>query len=313
VTHLTSTSGAIVEKYKYDAFGAPTIYNSGGVQIPSTAYNNRFLFTGREYAASYAGTYTPAFNFYEYRARAYNPTLGRFMSEDPKGFDAGDYNLFRYCHNDPLDLTDPMGLDPFRNPDGTYSHVLRAEYQDISKVTGRYVVDSKGVPRQCAGAAQFLAGTAKGADGKPHDAPSARNGAWIQGAPLTKNTPNGTMVASYWENGRYPNKGINQYTQEQRERGEINHTAIKVGWDKGKAILLDQWQGKGGQLERRPYDPKKGDWSVVNTTTASDPKRSTSTLEDAKEVDDQNTTIPDFSMLGGGALGLGGPPRTSTR
>jgi hypothetical protein len=32
------------------------------------------------------------------------------MSEDPKGFDAGDYNLFRYVHNDPLDLTDPMGL-----------------------------------------------------------------------------------------------------------------------------------------------------------------------------------------------------------
>ncbi len=32
------------------------------------------------------------------------------MSEDPKLFDAGDYNLFRYCHNDPIDLTDPMGL-----------------------------------------------------------------------------------------------------------------------------------------------------------------------------------------------------------
>jgi hypothetical protein len=31
------------------------------------------------------------------------------MSEDPKGFDAGDYNLFRYCHNDPIDFTDPMG------------------------------------------------------------------------------------------------------------------------------------------------------------------------------------------------------------
>jgi hypothetical protein len=31
------------------------------------------------------------------------------MSEDPKGFDAGDYNLFRYVHNDPADLTDPMG------------------------------------------------------------------------------------------------------------------------------------------------------------------------------------------------------------
>jgi hypothetical protein len=32
------------------------------------------------------------------------------MSEDPKLFEAGDYNLFRYCHNDPLDRTDPMGL-----------------------------------------------------------------------------------------------------------------------------------------------------------------------------------------------------------
>src|SRR4029077_5769399 len=75
------------------------------------AYNNRFLFTGREYAATYRGTYTALFAFYEYRARAYNPTLGRFMSEDPKLFDAGDYNLFRYCRNDPIDMTDPMGLD----------------------------------------------------------------------------------------------------------------------------------------------------------------------------------------------------------
>jgi hypothetical protein len=36
--------------------------------------------------------------------------LGRFISEDPKVFDRDDYNLFRYCHNDPVDLTDPMGL-----------------------------------------------------------------------------------------------------------------------------------------------------------------------------------------------------------
>ena len=28
---------------------------------------------------------------------------------DPKLFDAGDYNLFRYCHNDPVDFTDAMG------------------------------------------------------------------------------------------------------------------------------------------------------------------------------------------------------------
>jgi RHS repeat-associated protein len=113
ITHLLNAHGDKIEAYKYDAFGAITTMSDGnGTHIDYTGYNNRFLFTGREYAATYRSTYnTPAFNFYEYRARAYNPTLGRFMSEDPKLFDAGDYNLFRYCHNDPIDFTDPMGLD----------------------------------------------------------------------------------------------------------------------------------------------------------------------------------------------------------
>ena len=110
VTHLTDASGNIIERYRYDAFGAPTIYAPNWIVRSATIYDNRFLFTGREYAATYRSTYNvPAFKFYEYRARAYNPTLGRFMSEDPKLFDAGDYNLYRYCHNDPLDMTDPMG------------------------------------------------------------------------------------------------------------------------------------------------------------------------------------------------------------
>jgi RHS repeat-associated protein len=134
VTHLTSGAGGVVEKYKYDAFGAVTVYDgSGNLLAGGTAYNNRFLFTGREYAATYAGIHVPEFNFYEYRARAYNPTLGRFMSEDPIGFQiagekpsppaslmfptqlpktfaGSEFNLFRYCHNDPIDKTDPTGL-----------------------------------------------------------------------------------------------------------------------------------------------------------------------------------------------------------
>ena len=112
VTHLTDGAGAVIERYRYDAFGAPTIYAPNWSVRANTIYDNRFLFTGREYAATYRSTFnTPAFKFYEYRARAYNPELGRFMSEDPKLFDAGDYNLFRYCHNDPVDFTDPMGLN----------------------------------------------------------------------------------------------------------------------------------------------------------------------------------------------------------
>src|SRR6266540_4037065 len=110
------------EWHKYDAFGAVRILAPNGTERTTSLYKNRFLFTGREYAAT--------FGFYEYRARAYSPTLGRFMSEDPKGFvrrvglgtapadwtfgthpDEAEYNLFRYCANDPIDFTDPLGLE----------------------------------------------------------------------------------------------------------------------------------------------------------------------------------------------------------
>jgi RHS repeat-associated protein len=124
---LTGGDGSIMEWYRYDAFGAPTIYNYdklGQPQvIPVTANNNRFMFTGREYVSQ--------FGIYEYRARAYHPGIGRFMSEDPKTFvrgiglskapddwsfsvhpDEAELNLFRYCGNDPLERVDPSGENP---------------------------------------------------------------------------------------------------------------------------------------------------------------------------------------------------------
>jgi hypothetical protein len=52
--------------------------------------------------------------------------LGRFTGEDPKGFAAGDYNLFRYCGNDPEDHTDPMGL-AYDDPPSTYSPADRGQ------------------------------------------------------------------------------------------------------------------------------------------------------------------------------------------
>ena len=41
----------------------------------------------------------------------YDPTIGRWLSEDPTGFDAGDANLYRYVGNGPTDGVDPSGLD----------------------------------------------------------------------------------------------------------------------------------------------------------------------------------------------------------
>src|SRR5205814_1542937 len=44
------------------------------------------------------------------RARYYHPGLGRFVSEDPIEFEAGDTNLYAYVGNRPTASTDPLGL-----------------------------------------------------------------------------------------------------------------------------------------------------------------------------------------------------------
>jgi hypothetical protein len=40
----------------------------------------------------------------------YDPTIGRWLSEDPIGFEAGDANLYRYVGNGPAIYVDPTGL-----------------------------------------------------------------------------------------------------------------------------------------------------------------------------------------------------------
>ncbi len=62
---------------------------------------NPFLFTGREYDYETG--------LYYYRARYYNPEIGRFLQTDPVGYDAG-MNLYGYCSNNPLNYSDPTGL-----------------------------------------------------------------------------------------------------------------------------------------------------------------------------------------------------------
>jgi RHS repeat-associated protein len=102
-TLLTDSGGAIMEQYEYDAFGQPYFYDKFASSISYSIFGNRFLFTGREWL--------PDLHLYDYRNRLYQPELGRFLQPDPKEFGAGDYNLYRYCHNDPVNKSDPTGLD----------------------------------------------------------------------------------------------------------------------------------------------------------------------------------------------------------
>jgi RHS repeat-associated protein len=93
VTALTNSSGTTVEVYEYDVYGRV------GASVP--AHPNRIMFTGREYDKETG--------LYYYRARYYNPQIGRFLQTDPVGYGAG-MNWYAYCGNSPIDRTDPLGL-----------------------------------------------------------------------------------------------------------------------------------------------------------------------------------------------------------
>ena len=50
-----------------------------------------------------------------YRARYYDPSAGRFLSEDPIEF-AGGVNFYRYISNNSTNFRDPLGLCPPKDP-----------------------------------------------------------------------------------------------------------------------------------------------------------------------------------------------------
>jgi RHS repeat-associated protein len=130
---LTDISGAIREQYDYDAFGMPYVYSVGGVTLGAAAqWGNRFLFTGREWLSD--------LRIYDYRARQYQPELGRFLQPDPKEFSAGDYNLYRYCHNDPVNKSDPTGLKDDERFQEDFQWKAAAHFDSANKGQGLFQV-----------------------------------------------------------------------------------------------------------------------------------------------------------------------------
>jgi RHS repeat-associated protein len=97
---LTDASGAVVERYTYDAYGAISVLDPVFVPLSSAplAY---FTYTGREYDADTG--------LYHYRARTYGPRLGRFYSRDPLAYVDG-IHLYLFVRNNPTQMLDPTGL-----------------------------------------------------------------------------------------------------------------------------------------------------------------------------------------------------------
>jgi RHS repeat-associated protein len=72
---VTNSTGAIAERYSYDAYGLPNTGSTNSWGTAHSAIGNPWMFTGRQVDEE-TGVYF-------YRARYYDPLKDRFLQRDP--------------------------------------------------------------------------------------------------------------------------------------------------------------------------------------------------------------------------------------
>jgi RHS repeat-associated protein len=127
VALITDYKGRVKQEYLTDAFG--------NLLTEDVEFGNPFVFTGREYE--------PELELYYYRARYYDPSLGRFLSPDPlpgKIDDPQTLNRYVYARNAPTRYTDPFGtaIDDFQLHDPSeFPTIEHYQWYAIDAVRGR--------------------------------------------------------------------------------------------------------------------------------------------------------------------------------
>ncbi len=95
---LADPAGSLLTQYTYEPFGNTSVSGTSA---------NSFQYTGRENDGT---------GLYFYRARYYDPTLQRFISEDPLQFAGHSVNFYEYTYDDPVNHVDPSGTQALPIP-----------------------------------------------------------------------------------------------------------------------------------------------------------------------------------------------------
>ena len=112
---LMEDDGDVVERYEYDAYGKPTIWDSTfSSERESSSYNNPYMFTGRRVDILDDDNYKVQYS----RNRYYDYYTGRWITHDPYGVNIkgqisgfmDGLNLYLYVQNKPVSRFDPSGL-----------------------------------------------------------------------------------------------------------------------------------------------------------------------------------------------------------
>ncbi len=99
---MTNSSGSVVERYAYTAYGQPTFLDVSGSQISNSTISNRYTYTAREWEHTVGLHY--------FRARWMSGNSGRFTGRDPLGHAGGKETFYSYCDSKAFSRTDPSGL-----------------------------------------------------------------------------------------------------------------------------------------------------------------------------------------------------------
>jgi RHS repeat-associated protein len=99
---IRATDNAVVAQYAYTPWGQ--------LEVDSTNIGNSLRWKGL--------VYDRETGLYYMRARYYDPKIRRFISEDPIGLEGG-INVYAFASGDPVNRSDPSGLDDWYDAGGT--------------------------------------------------------------------------------------------------------------------------------------------------------------------------------------------------